>query len=630
MPTVTDGADAPLLAPDFLRRLEGLELVSKKLLAGRMKGDRLSKRKGRGSEFADYRPYSMGDDLRFLDWNLYGRVEKLFLRLYREEEDLNVFLLIDTSRSMGFGSPTKFRYAKQVAAALGFVGLVNVDDARRYQAFGYVDNGELRVSVPTGNYSLIADVPEFTADGAYVGRVVNVSDFAVTGAATLPAVDARTARTEVGVTTPRPATVDIAAVDWTRGTAEGSLGYGTSVGGGGGRLLVAPGAPARRGFLRWDNSWRLTGPGGAYTYDLKWSADGAVPTRQRFAATAANLATLATSYYSETDRTIFSTRFSTLPGDFAAFGVGLPVDVPRTRPEYVGGDRRVNWTQAIDGVVYVDETIFLIADRWLDGGRRYAPGQTVTVRWQKPPLHPTLTRTTGEEWLGYVCPACRVGDELVLALNPLGDTDPTHVGFLDDYGDTPLGPITADTRLRVWRGTTLLSDETDVVGTVVAVPAGDRAYRVRYEQRRTVPWSTLATAADTEWTFRSARPADGSVPTGPTCPGTGPCAALPMLVPNYEVPTDLRGRVAAGPGQVVLAVSGNEGAPASPVDKATLSWSTDDGATWTAVPVRSRGGGRFAATVPNPAGATVSLRITAADRAGDTVTQTLVRAYAVR
>lgn len=120
-------ADQPLLATDFLRRLEQLELVSKKILAGRMKGDRLSKRKGRGSEFADYRPYTVGDDLRFLDWNLYGRVEKLFLRLYREEEDLHVYLLIDVSRSMDYGTPTKLRYAKQVAAALGFVGLVNMD-----------------------------------------------------------------------------------------------------------------------------------------------------------------------------------------------------------------------------------------------------------------------------------------------------------------------------------------------------------------------------------------------------------------------------------------------------------------------------------------------------------------------
>lgn len=126
-PPTTDATAGPLLSTDFLRRLETLELVSKKIRAGRMKGDRLSKRKGRGSEFADFRQYTVGDDLRFLDWNLYGRLDRLFLRLFLEEEDLHVHLLVDTSRSMEFGTPTKLRYAKQVAAALGFVGLVNLD-----------------------------------------------------------------------------------------------------------------------------------------------------------------------------------------------------------------------------------------------------------------------------------------------------------------------------------------------------------------------------------------------------------------------------------------------------------------------------------------------------------------------
>src|SRR5688572_11111117 len=130
MSTPTPTADptaGPLLTTEFLRRLEALELVSKKILAGRMKGDRLSKRKGRGSEFADFRPYCIGDDLRFLDWSLYGRLEKLFLRLFLEEEDLHVYLLVDNTRSMDYGTPTKLRYAKQVAAALGFIGLVNLD-----------------------------------------------------------------------------------------------------------------------------------------------------------------------------------------------------------------------------------------------------------------------------------------------------------------------------------------------------------------------------------------------------------------------------------------------------------------------------------------------------------------------
>src|SRR3954454_2230309 len=117
----------PLLDPQFLTRLEQLELVSRKIFLGRMKGERRSKRKGQSVEFADYRNYVIGDDLRHLDWNLFARLERLFIRLFMEEEDLHVYLLIDNSLSMDFGKPTKLHYAKQVAAALGFIGLVNMD-----------------------------------------------------------------------------------------------------------------------------------------------------------------------------------------------------------------------------------------------------------------------------------------------------------------------------------------------------------------------------------------------------------------------------------------------------------------------------------------------------------------------
>ncbi len=117
----------PLLTPDVLRKLEMLELISRKARAGRQRGDRLSKRKGRGAEFADFRPYSSGDDLRFLDWGLFARFERLFLRLFLEDEDLHVHLLLDVSRSMAFGEPQKLLFAKRVAAAIGFVGLVNLD-----------------------------------------------------------------------------------------------------------------------------------------------------------------------------------------------------------------------------------------------------------------------------------------------------------------------------------------------------------------------------------------------------------------------------------------------------------------------------------------------------------------------
>jgi uncharacterized protein (DUF58 family) len=127
MPTNTNTTAPPLLSPELLAQLERLELVTRKIFRGRMKGERRSRRKGQSVEFADFRNYVPGDDLRFIDWNLYARLEKLFLKLFMEEEDLHFYALIDASASMEFGDPTKFYYAKQLAASLGFVGLCRAD-----------------------------------------------------------------------------------------------------------------------------------------------------------------------------------------------------------------------------------------------------------------------------------------------------------------------------------------------------------------------------------------------------------------------------------------------------------------------------------------------------------------------
>lgn len=119
-----------LLSPELLTQLERMELVSRKIFRGRMKGERRSRRKGQSVEFADFRAYVPGDDLRFVDWNLYARLDRLFLKLFLEEEDLHFYALIDASPSMDFGEPTKLRYAKQLAASLGFVGLCRADRVR--------------------------------------------------------------------------------------------------------------------------------------------------------------------------------------------------------------------------------------------------------------------------------------------------------------------------------------------------------------------------------------------------------------------------------------------------------------------------------------------------------------------
>jgi len=120
-------ANLPLLSPQLLAQLERLELVTRKIFRGRMKGERRSKRKGQSVEFADFRSYVPGDDLRFIDWNTYARLDKLFLKLFLEEEDLHFYALIDASASMDFGTPSKLEYAKQLAAALAFIGLKRAD-----------------------------------------------------------------------------------------------------------------------------------------------------------------------------------------------------------------------------------------------------------------------------------------------------------------------------------------------------------------------------------------------------------------------------------------------------------------------------------------------------------------------
>ncbi len=117
----------PYFSSDFLAQLERLSLASRRSFRGRVKGERRSPRKGQSVEFSDYRAYGVGDDLRYVDWNIYGRTDRLHVKLFVDEEDLCLHLLLDASGSMGFGRPSKLEYAVRLAAALGFVGLVNLE-----------------------------------------------------------------------------------------------------------------------------------------------------------------------------------------------------------------------------------------------------------------------------------------------------------------------------------------------------------------------------------------------------------------------------------------------------------------------------------------------------------------------
>src|SRR5438128_1460943 len=120
----------PLLPPELLRRLEQFQLLAARRAKSAARGERRSRARGQSVEFADYRNYVPGDDFRYLDWNLYGRLERLFLKLYEEERELPVRIFLDASESMTFGEPRKFAFARQIAAAIGYVALLGFDRVR--------------------------------------------------------------------------------------------------------------------------------------------------------------------------------------------------------------------------------------------------------------------------------------------------------------------------------------------------------------------------------------------------------------------------------------------------------------------------------------------------------------------
>jgi uncharacterized protein (DUF58 family) len=111
----------------FLHKLERLELLARKIFRGLLRGERTTVRRGRGLEFSDFRHYGAGDDFRHIDWNIYSRLDQLFLKLHASEEDLTLHLALDTSASMGIGEPSKFDQARRVAAALGYIALMHLD-----------------------------------------------------------------------------------------------------------------------------------------------------------------------------------------------------------------------------------------------------------------------------------------------------------------------------------------------------------------------------------------------------------------------------------------------------------------------------------------------------------------------
>jgi uncharacterized protein (DUF58 family) len=160
-----------LFGGDFLKKLEYLSLVSRRVFRGSLLAQRRTMQLGGGIEFADHREYAPGDDFRYLDWNVYARHDELLLKRFQEEEDLHVYVLLDASASMAFGSPPKFDYARQVAAALSYIALADLD---RVSIIAFA--GEIVADFPlTRGKARILSLLKFLEDLKPQGTVTDLS-----------------------------------------------------------------------------------------------------------------------------------------------------------------------------------------------------------------------------------------------------------------------------------------------------------------------------------------------------------------------------------------------------------------------------------------------------------------------
>jgi uncharacterized protein (DUF58 family) len=155
-----------LFPADFLTRLEYLSIMSKRVFRGSLLAQRRTMQMGSGIEFSDHREYTAGDDLRYLDWNIYARHGDLLLKRFQEEQDLRVYLMLDCSRSMAFGQPAKFDLARQLTAALAYIALADLD---RIAVVAYAD-GVIREFPVTRGKARILPLMRFLEDLPTTGQ----------------------------------------------------------------------------------------------------------------------------------------------------------------------------------------------------------------------------------------------------------------------------------------------------------------------------------------------------------------------------------------------------------------------------------------------------------------------------
>lgn len=501
---------------------------------------------------------------------------------------------------------------------IGTVVVLNTDDGRKYVTLRPLatSRGEVRISVPVGHYAVSA-LFAGAENGTFVERLAQLADVSVRQD-TAVTLDARAADVPVSVDVPRPSQLSALGVQYVRQDVPRTFraGAGVLINPATSAVYVQPTKAAHTGELTYSvQAHRDSPPDVAqpYAYDIKLIRD-AVPANEHFQVHAGQLATINANYYSDVPSwQVTPLRFAALAGDLAHIGLGTPVAAPGRRVEYVSAD---------PAITYVDSVIPRgTSTPMTDGGRTYRPGSVSTVDWMRGPRAPGFAAATPNSEPGWTCPACREGDHISLQLSGLIDSVPGH-SMSPDYGPGRVWQA----QFRIAENGTVLLDWPGVFGIVMPTssPSGD--YALTYDQTTQAPWSTHSQRSHSEWTFHSERPTENTVPSTWTCPDyePGPCAAVPLLVADYDLPQALDGTVSPGPASMTVTFRHPSAAPAVPIASAAVEVSFDDGLTWTATALSDAGDGHYVARWTNPGGAHLSVRVSARDTAGSTLTQSVL------
>ncbi len=520
------------------------------------------------------------------------------------------------------------------------VSVFNVDNLLKFgdpvETSNVFYDGSVKFSVPAGHYMAIGTFFDTSATTITAFRTVILPQFTVAGDTTV-AVDEPTATNQVQMVTPQPAVTQDATFTIYRGTGNGDLIEDSFDAGNVPLWTNETTQPPTVGTLQTAVTGYLTSPSGAsprYDYNLVLAGTGGVIGPQRYVVTAGSLATTSAGYFQDGRSTggwmplgFFGFQEEgLLSADIFAFAL------PQSLDQYFSAGPSVIWTNA-----YYQRYATLSGGQ-TDSGRTFSPGETATQNWNAYPLHPG----PDVNLLGAANPffelpsASRAGNTLTLVVTPFGDNTVGHTG--SGYSPGIFGTVGSI------NGSYLLRENGKKIaaGNAAALAAGSPdlflqatlgskpgVIRFVLTATRTGYIYRLSTATRTVWTWHTGRRPGARLPAGWTCAdGTQRCAVQPMMTLLYDVSgLAIDGVAPAGQQQIQLTVGRLQLAPVSRITGATVAVSVNGGATWQPATVTPAGGGTFNVTFTAPPGAFVSLRVHAADAAGDEITETITRGY---